>query len=111
MADTDWKEDYSEKFDELRKHRVELSRYKYGRAIKNFKPGNVNAMGCMSLCIEKYWKTGNTEYLCDAANYLMFEFMWPQHPNAHFRATDSNESAGIVGISEKEMEKYLEENV
>lgn len=31
----------------------------------------------------------NTEYLLDAANYLMFEFMYPQHPKAHFRATDS----------------------
>jgi hypothetical protein len=107
----DWKEDYSERFDELRKHRVELSHYKYGRASKNFKTGNVSALASMQLCVDKYKETGNTEYLCDAANYLMFEFMFPQVPGAHFKATDSAESAGIVGISEKEMEKYLEENV
>ena len=104
MAD-DWREDYSEKFDELRKHRVELSRLKYGHAKKNFATGNVNAIETMRLCLDKYFYTGNTEYLCDAANYLMFEFMWPQNPKAHFRATDSSESAGVVGITEKEMEQ------
>ena len=101
----DWTEDYSERFDELRRNRVQLSRLKYGRAEKNFKTGNVNAIETMLLCVEKYRTTGNTEYLCDGANYLMFEFMFPQVPGAHFRATDSHESAGIVGISEKEMEE------
>ena len=44
----------------------------------------------------------HTEYLCDLANYAMFEFMYPQHPKGHFRATDSRESAGIVGLSVNE---------
>lgn len=60
----------------------------------------------MKLCVDKYIEMGNTEFLCDAANYLMFEFMYPQHEKAHFRATDSSESADIVGISEKGMERY-----
>ena len=106
----DWTEDYSEKFDSLRKNRVQLSRYKYGRASKNFKTGNVNAIKSHDLCIQKYIETGNTEYLVDAANYLMFEFMFPQRKNAFFKATDSNESAGIVGISEKEMEELKNED-
>lgn len=101
-------EEYSTRFDELRKNRVETSYYKYGSAKKNFSTGNVNALETMKLCGEKYKETGNVEFLCDGANYLMFEFMYPQHKNAHFRATDSSESAGIVGISEKEMEKYKE---
>ena len=46
----------------------------------------------------------------DAANYAMFEFMYPQHPEAHFRATDSHESAGIVGISEKEMQELKKQD-
>lgn len=106
----DWTEDYSERFDELRKNRVQLSRLKYGRAEKNFRTGNVNALGCLQLCIKKYADTGNTEYLVDAANYAMFEFMYPQHPEAHFRATDSHESAGIVGISEKEMQELKKQD-
>lgn len=102
----DLSSEYSTKFDELRKNRVEISYFKYGSAKKNFSTGNVNALESMKLCIDKYKETGNTEFLCDAANYLMFEFMYPQHERAHFRATDSSESAGIVGISEKEMERY-----
>lgn len=39
----------------------------------------------------------NTEYLCDAANYLMFEFMYPQREGAFFKSTDSGESAGVAG--------------
>lgn len=97
-------EEYSERFDQLRKNRVEVSYYKYGPARKNYKTGNVQALPSMERCIEKYNSTGNTEYLVDAANYLMFEFMYPQHPKAHFKATDSKDSAGIVGISVKEME-------
>jgi hypothetical protein len=102
-------EEYSERFDELRKNRVEVSFFKYGPAKKNFRTGNVKAIPTMEKCIEKYNSTGNTEYLVDAANYLMFEFMYPQHPKAHFKATDSKDSAGIVGISVKEMEELKNE--
>lgn len=102
----DLSSEYSTRFDELRKNRVETSYFKYGSAKKNFSTGNVNALESMKLCVDKYMETGNTEFLCDAANYLMFEFMYPQHEKAHFRATNSSDSAGIVGISEKEMERY-----
>lgn len=104
-------EEYSERFDQLRKNRVEVSYHKYGPARKNYKTGNVQALPSMERCIEKYNSTGNTEYLVDAANYLMFEFMYPQHPKAHFKATDSKDSAGIVGISVKEMEDLKNEKI
>ena len=55
-------------------------------------------------------ETGNKEYLLDAMNYLMFEFMYPQRKGAFFKATDSKESAGIVGISAKEMEDLKNED-
>lgn len=102
----DISQEYSEKFDKLRKNRVETSFYKYGSVKKNYANGNIQAIPTLELCLQKYKETGNTEYLCDLANYAMFEFMFPQHPKAHFNATDSNESAGIVGISVNEMEKY-----
>ena len=50
-------------------------------------------------------KLKNAWYLVDAANYLMLEFMFPQHKKAHFRATSSDETAGIVGISAVEMDQ------
>lgn len=100
-----WDEEYSERFDELRKNRVKTSYYKYGSVKINFGEKLVEAIPTAEVCIEKYRQTGNTEYLCDAANYLMFEFMYPQKEGAFFRATDSNESAGIVGVSVGQMER------
>lgn len=83
---TEQPKEYSDHFDELRQNRVALSFYKYGTAADNFGMGLVNAL-----------ETGNTEYLCDAENYLMFEFMYPQKEDAYFKATDTNESAGVAG--------------
>lgn len=89
--------EYSDQFDELRQNRCEISFYKYGTAKDNFGEKLVNAIESHDMCIKKYLKTGNTEYLCDAANYLMFEFMYPQKDGAYFKATDSGESAGVAG--------------
>jgi hypothetical protein len=51
-------------------------RQNYGLRIKN--------------AIKHYDKTGNTEFLIDAANYCWLEFCAPSHPDAHFEASDSN---------------------
>lgn len=91
-----WEEEYSERFDTLRKNRVKTSFYKYGSVKVNFGEKMVDALETANLCIEKYKSTGNTEYLCDAANYLMFEFMYPQVEGAYFKATNSKDSAGVA---------------
>lgn len=77
----------------------------YGTAADNFGMGLVNALESHDLCIKKYLKTGNTEYLCDAANYLMFEFMYPQKNDAYFKATDSKDSGGI-SVKELNADKH-----
>lgn len=98
--------EYSHEVDKMRRDRVETSFYKYGSAKNNFGKGFVNALGSHDRCIEKYKETKNKEYLLDAMNYLMFEFMYPEYKGAYFKPTSSEESAGIVGISEREMEMY-----
>lgn len=100
---TEKPKEYSDRFDELRQKRVEMSFYKYGSAVHNFGDKLVNAIESHDLCIKKYLETGNTEYLCDAANYIMFEFMYPQKEGAYFKATESKDSAGISGISVNEL--------
>lgn len=102
--------EYSHKVDKLRHDRVEMSFYKYGSAKVNFGMKLVDAMATQDLCIDKYKETGNTEYLLDAMNYLMFEFMYPQKPGAFFKSTDSNGSAGIVGVSHNELKRAGEYN-
>lgn len=89
--------EYSTEFDKLRKSRVEVSFYKYGAARDNFGSGRVDAIGSLELCLDKFKETGNTEYLLDVANYAMFRYMFP-FPGEYFKATDSSESAGTVGM-------------
>lgn len=96
--------EYSKRLDKLRHDAVETSFYKYGSARTNFKRGYVNALESHDRCIEAYRRTGNLDYIVDAMNYLMFEFMYPQKEGAFYRHTQSEESAGISGISVKEME-------
>lgn len=90
------KTEYSEEFDKLRKNRVIVSFFKYGAVRDNYGAGRVDAIGSLELCLEKFKKTGNTEYLVDVANYAMFRYMYPM-PNEFFRATRSKDSAGTVG--------------
>jgi hypothetical protein len=91
--------EYSYEFDKLRENRCGVSFHKYGSAKENFGHHLVSALDSAKLCHEKYLTTGNTEYLVDQANYIMYEFMYPSIEGAHFRATSSDESAGVAGIT------------
>lgn len=88
--------EYSQQFDKERKYRVEVSYYKYGSARDNFGGGRVDALKTAELCLEAFKKDHNTEHLVDAANYLMFRYMYPM-PGEFFMPTDSNGSVGTVG--------------
>lgn len=90
-------QDYSEQFDKERRHRVEVSHYKYGPARDNFASGRVDALATAERCIEAFKKDHNTEHLVDAANYLMFRWMFPM-PGEFFKPTDSDGSVGTVGM-------------
>lgn len=73
--------------------RMAVSFAKYGHvtdeSVKKFDP-----VQNLQVRLDKYRETGNTEWLMDVANCAMIEFMFPQHPEAHYRATDSSESPG-----------------
>lgn len=92
----DWKKEYSEEFDKLRKNRVELSFIKYGSARDNFGGGRVEAIETAERCLDAFKKDHNLEHLVDAANYLMFRYMYP-YEGEYFKATDASESVGTVG--------------
>ncbi len=81
------------KFVEGMKQRMDLSYFKYG-AVADAYPHKVNALESLRIRLDKYMDTGNTEFLMDAANFAMIEFMLPSHPDAHYKPTDSDESPG-----------------
>lgn len=88
--------EYSTQFDKERRYRVEISYYKYGPARDNFASGRVDALATAERCIDAFKRDKNTEHLADAANYLMFRYMYPM-PGEYFKPTDSSGSVGTVG--------------
>lgn len=85
----------SYRFQNLMNNRMLTSFYRYGPLSMAY-PEKVKALPNIAERVKKYEETGNVEWLIDAANFCMIEFMHPSLPNAHFRATDSNESPGRV---------------
>lgn len=99
--------EFSESFVSKMKNAMLTSYYKYGEVKLNY-PSLANAIESLKLRIEKYEETGNADYLVDIANFAMIEFMYPGHPNAHYRPTDSNESPGLIGTNIKEVLAEIE---
>lgn len=95
--------DWSPEFVGLMQNRIVVSHYKYGWMSESYPTGLANALESLKARIALYEQTGNTEWLVDVANFAMIEYRFPQHPQAHFRATDSAESPGLIGISAKEL--------
>ena len=88
--------EYSEQFDKERRARVAVSFHKYGPAAKNFGEGRVDALATVERCLDAFKRDHNTEHLVDAANYLMFRYMYPM-PGEYFKPTDNDGSVGTVG--------------
>lgn len=107
MADIKLSMEYSGLFDQLRRNRVETSYFKYGPAKENYGGGRIDAIATAERCIEAFKKDKNTEHLVDAANYLMFRFMYP-YEGEGFRSTDSSESVGVVGepVNQSDLDSY-----
>ena len=106
--------EFSERFVEAMRNRMVASYYKYGPLASNVhrdnKQDNIKIMANLYKRLALYEDTGNTEWLVDVGNFAMIEFMYPQHPRAHFRATDSSESPGVGGLTTRELEVFPRED-
>lgn len=74
---------YSVQFIQGMLNRMLTSYHKYGH-VKNAIAAGVDCLASADQRVFKYQETGNTEYLMDAANYLMMEFMHPSVEGAHY---------------------------
>jgi hypothetical protein len=99
--------EFSEYFIELMRNRMAVSYFKYGMVAEAVK--RVDMIASLKTRLQKYLETGNTEWLVDVGNIAMIEFMAPQHPHAHFRATSADESPGRVTFSGRSSQKGNDE--
>lgn len=100
--------EYIEEFDTLRRNRMAMSYYKYGPIAVNFGEKLCKATPQIHARLKLYEETGNTEWLVDIANMCMIEWKYPQHPQAHFRATSSEEAPKPVGMPINQMKTHCE---
>lgn len=85
--------EFSEPFVQGMRERMVVSFYKYGHVGEAY-PHKVNAVTSLTDRLRKYAETKNTEYLIDAANFAMIEFMFPSVEGAFFAGTDDDGSPG-----------------
>lgn len=74
--------------------RVAVGFHNYGDNRRTTK--RPDCIKSMKMRIKKYKQTKNTEYLMDAANFLMMEFMVPSVRNAFFESTTKQASPGAA---------------
>lgn len=89
--------EFNEEFIQGMRDRMVVSYYKYG-PISEAYPDKVNAISSLQDRLRMYAETGNIEYLIDAANFAMIEFMLPRHPKAFFKPTDDDGSPGRISL-------------
>lgn len=85
-------------------NRMVVSFHKYGLVARAY-PDRVNALASLRQRLELYAQTGNTEFLIDAANFAMIEFMHARHPDAHFVGTDDDASPGRISLRSGQADK------
>jgi hypothetical protein len=104
--------EFSPEFVKGMKARMDVSYFKYGRVADAF-PHKVDAIASLMQRLRLYANgdpakgiaPGNTEYLMDAANFAMIEFMHPRHPDAYFKGTDDDGSPGRVALKTGKADK------
>jgi hypothetical protein len=96
-SDTVPQSEFSTTFVQGMYDRMAVSFHKYGKVADAY-PTKIDALASLKVRLERYVETGNTEWLMDAANFAMIEFMRPRHPKAHFKATDED-ATGRVKVS------------
>ena len=79
------KTEWCKQFEQLMRNRLLCGYYRYG-PLKLKKP--YNWIDRAKKQLDRYIKTGNTEYLVDVSNFMMAEFVQGSHPNKHFKAMD-----------------------
>ena len=90
LRKTEWSHD----FEDLQRHRLIMGALRYGRLNAPNKPDWDRPPDIIRR-IQAYQKTGNLEFLVDAANLCMLEFEEGKHPDRHFISHDDSQHTEI----------------
>lgn len=83
--------EWSPLFERLMRNRLIMGALRYGLLSDKRKKGKKwDLLEPIGKKLALYERTGNTEYLVDAANYCLLAFECDNHPHKHFRALDDH---------------------
>lgn len=93
--------EFSDDFVTKMRNRVIQGYMKYGPCRQSLL--NLDFRETVKLRLDAFERTGNTEFLVDAANFLMFAYMHPEtvHSEGHFRATSTEESPSVAWTAQE----------
>lgn len=80
--------EWSPKFERLMRNRLIVGAIRYGRLGANGKP-DYDRCEMVRDRIRRYEETGNLEFLVDAANGCLLEFVEGKHPNRHLQSDET----------------------
>lgn len=87
--------------------RMAMSYFKYGNMRDPGWAKRTDMIANMGARVDKYLDTKNREFLMDVANFAMIEFVNPSMSNTFFKATDGDESPGVVNVETGEFTQNL----
>ncbi len=88
------------------KARVFLGFYRYGPSKQYAENNKYDIIETIKKRLDAYVETGNQEHLVDTANFIMIEYMNPQHKNAHFLSVEEEDETKRLGVV-KQVETLL----
>ena len=80
---------------QLMVNRKAMGYYRYGVLSDKF-PDSMTGFDNALTRLNAYEANHNTENCIDAANFCLFEAMFPKHEDAYFKAQQQNESPKVV---------------
>ncbi len=100
--------EFSQQFLQGMLDRMAVSYAKYGTVASAY-PRKVDAIKSLHVRLQKYAQTDNLEYLMDAGNFAMIEFMHPGQEDAYYEPTDAKGSPGRAWHGE--VDPHQEKNI
>lgn len=88
------------------RRRMLVAFHRCGEVARGY-PTPHNALGSVEIRVAEYQKTGNIEFLIDALNFLMIEFMFPKYSDVNFIFARKTGIQNIQALT-VEKDKWLE---
>lgn len=96
MPEGQWDEEFIAKM----QARMFVGFFRYGDTKRYAESGRYDIIKTIEKYLGLYKEDGNMEHLVNMANYMMIEFMYPQHPNAHFKSIEEEDVVKRIGVVE-----------